>query len=621
MNRTTGDRIDFSSGMITGLLLFFCVVLLTAGAAARSIEKIKIDTRMDCRKDGILLHTSDAAGVTTPAAVSIFDVKGLRVRDMAIRGEGETLWDGKDYRGRSLPAGIYFYQYHHEDVRSEGDDISGHMSNEEWTRSGHNPVIPPGEEGEWDDQDVYSPTILTATDTLRTWYTGFDGTMDGPTRIGYAWSTDGGESWQKYHDNPVLKEGGNGEWDDELVEGASVLYENGAYKMWYCALDELQTGHYRIGYATSSDGVTWNRHMQNPVLDLGTPGSFDDDQLLYPSVVKVNGIYHMYYVGMRGFPVEWAIGHAVSEDGVTWQRENRPGNEPVLSHGDPGDWDEYLVSTMGVLHDGGYMNMWYSGSDANNLRIGFASSLDGVFFTKKDDPVFDLGIPGEWDDFDVYEPSILKLPGSLTMLYSGRGEATYTDQIGLATRDWTGIEKPGLKARVIDEGIWLEWNMLSSGFVLCTLERRDRADGFIPLVSFSQPSKTTNYIDRAVEDGKTYTYRFRAHRSNGDAATERVSVYCPPRFAGSLLAIAPNPMNPQAKIEYTTRRKGRIRLSIYNVKGEAIRTLVDDLREGGTYTTVWYGRDDRGRTVSSGVYYCILEENGMRHVKKIVLLR
>ena len=65
--------------------------------------------------------------------------------------------------------------------------------------------------------------------------------------------------WEKYTNNPVLQPGSSGEWDDGGFAGQAVLYDSneGIYKIWYGASDG---NNFRIGYATSSDGIAWTKY-------------------------------------------------------------------------------------------------------------------------------------------------------------------------------------------------------------------------------------------------------------------------------------------------------------------------------------------------------------------------
>jgi len=120
------------------------------------------------------------------------------------------------------------------------------------------------------------------------------------TKIAYATSDDG-INWET-HLEPVLLPSGNFDsWEGTDVETPTVIKDKEAppgerYKMWYSAwVEEKET--YRIGYATSPDGITWKKYEGNPVLSLGNKEAWDWDgwTVADPMVLKMNGIYHMWY--------------------------------------------------------------------------------------------------------------------------------------------------------------------------------------------------------------------------------------------------------------------------------------------------------------------------------------
>ncbi|MFH0779056.1 MAG: FG-GAP-like repeat-containing protein, partial [Candidatus Eisenbacteria bacterium] len=81
----------------------------------------------------------------------------------------------------------------------------------------------------------------------------------------------------------------------------------------------------------------------------------------------------------------------------------------------------------------------------------------------------------------------------------------------------------------------------------------------------------------------------------------------------------PNPMNPVATIRYSVKETGRVTLRVFDVAGRLVRTLVDDDRTASPspYTVTWNGRDEGGRSVSSGVYFCQMEARSFRSAKKL----
>ncbi|NIR50570.1 T9SS type A sorting domain-containing protein, partial [candidate division KSB1 bacterium] len=88
-----------------------------------------------------------------------------------------------------------------------------------------------------------------------------------------------------------------------------------------------------------------------------------------------------------------------------------------------------------------------------------------------------------------------------------------------------------------------------------------------------------------------------------------------------LLQTYPNPFNPETTIKYTVPQSGRVRLNIYNIQGQVIRTLVDAERASGDYQIRWDGRDARGLAVGSGVYLLRIRVGEGTAVKKIMLLK
>ena len=83
----------------------------------------------------------------------------------------------------------------------------------------------------------------------------------------------------------------------------------------------------------------------------------------------------------------------------------------------------------------------------------------------------------------------------------------------------------------------------------------------------------------------------------------------------------PNPFNPTTKISYGIKNESSVSLRIYDVAGRLVRVLVDERREAGHHTEIWDGKDNRGATVASGVYFYRLVAGDFVDTKKLVLLR
>ncbi len=83
----------------------------------------------------------------------------------------------------------------------------------------------------------------------------------------------------------------------------------------------------------------------------------------------------------------------------------------------------------------------------------------------------------------------------------------------------------------------------------------------------------------------------------------------------------PNPFNPQTEIGFSIEAGGNVKLSIYNARGQLVRSLVNRFLEMGEHKVIWQGRDDSGRLLSSGVYYYRLETTAGKEVKKMVYVK
>ncbi|MCK4548228.1 MAG: T9SS type A sorting domain-containing protein [Candidatus Eisenbacteria sp.] len=83
----------------------------------------------------------------------------------------------------------------------------------------------------------------------------------------------------------------------------------------------------------------------------------------------------------------------------------------------------------------------------------------------------------------------------------------------------------------------------------------------------------------------------------------------------------PNPFNPRTTIAYTIRRAERVSLSIYDSTGRMVRTLVESSQQPGRHTVVWDGRDNAGRRVDSGVYFCRIATGSVTETGKMVLVK
>lgn len=83
----------------------------------------------------------------------------------------------------------------------------------------------------------------------------------------------------------------------------------------------------------------------------------------------------------------------------------------------------------------------------------------------------------------------------------------------------------------------------------------------------------------------------------------------------------PNPFNPSTTIRFTLSATVQVNLSIFDMKGAAIATLVNEVRPEGLHEVNWDGKDSKGNLVASGVYFFRLEAGKQVLAKKMLLLK
>ncbi len=234
------------------------------------------------------------------------------------------------------------------------------------TRNPQNPLLRNGPEPYDDGKTGPRVVLKVGPADYRIWYEAVS--SSGITAVGYATSTDG-ISWTKRGIvmSPSLP------WERSEVSPNSILVENGVYRLWYHGggypMGNQRLGNARVGYATSSDGITWTKRG-NPVLDIGASGSFDDDQAAEPRVMRVGARYRMYYTGHNAASARNALGMASSNDGLSWTKA--PAN-PIL---DESRWGNNWGGAF--FQEGTVWHLWRGFTTGTTYGLRYMSSSDGI---------------------------------------------------------------------------------------------------------------------------------------------------------------------------------------------------------------------------------------------------
>jgi predicted GH43/DUF377 family glycosyl hydrolase len=229
--------------------------------------------------------------------------------------------------------------------------------------------------------------------------------------------------------NPVLGPTVGAVPDGDSVGGPSVIKPGPtSYVMYYTGSAE-PGGPTVILRASSTDGKAWTRAATpNTAVLSPTPGSFDEKGVGAPDVrfdpADLTTPYRMWYSG-RG-TVFGGIGYATSTDGISWTKYTGTANasDPpaaVLDHGIGGSGDSFSTADPSVIKDGAVYKMWYTGDDSNRKRINYATSTDGIAW-QKGGTVLGPESANVTANFSegAYAPVVWKTGTTYNLLFSGR---------------------------------------------------------------------------------------------------------------------------------------------------------------------------------------------------------
>lgn len=326
------------------------------------------------------------------------------------------------------------------------------------------PVIPAGTPGNWDEERGH-PYVIRVNDTLKMWFAGSSDGWNWDISIGYAWSVDNIE-WNIWPDR-VLEKGEPGSWDENAVYKPAVCYDGNTYQMWYDGFEGIElTDPERVGYATSIDGINWEKDMvHNPVMDLGESGTFYETWIGSSCVLFLNNEYQMWFSGWDAFTVSpmryFRIGYATSTNGIEWTVQNN--SMAVVDHGPVDTWDESRAMFPSVLVHEGQYKMWYSGISGFSAKIGYALG-DSVIAN-----ISEQYTPA----LDILNIAPSPFTSSTTISY----QLTYSSPITLEIYNYTGQRVLSLVNKVENQGSYeviFDSKALKSGIYFCVLKTNER---------------------------------------------------------------------------------------------------------------------------------------------------
>lgn len=176
-----------------------------------------------------------------------------------------------------------------------------------------------------------------------------------------------------------------------------------------------------------------------------------------------------------------------------------------------------------------------------------------------------------------------------------------------------------------DDAILLMWtlgeNAIVEGFYIYRAERERGEELTRVNTELISPKVGNEYIDEEVIPGRTYLYQIGAvEEGGGEWRSLVISASLPPKPL-TLYQNYPNPFNPTTTISFFLPEPRHVTLTIYDIQGKKVRTLVDAMGKVGKHRLVWDGMNNCEKAVGSGVYYYRLKAGKDVITKKLIVLR
>jgi hypothetical protein len=276
--------------------------------------------------------------------------------------------------------------------------------------------------------------------------------------------------------------------------------------------------------------------------------------------------------------------------------------------------------------DGGVYALALSGSSV--YAGGFFGNIGGASHNNIAELDVATGSATSWDP--IASDGIFALTVGPSALYAGGSFLSMgvepQSYIAAFSDVSTAITLATMSAESDASGIHLRWYAPGDNIAETSVYRRTYGTDWA-LLAHPQPdaARTIVYDDNSVTPGTLYGYKLVVRDDHGaetsaEAWVTAADVVGAPR-AASLAPVHPNPFRAGGQLTYGLPHAGRVRLSVYDLGGRLVASVVDRTEPAGWRSMTWDGRDGAGRPVASGAYFARLEIDGDVQVRKMVLVR
>lgn len=239
-------------------------------------------------------------------------------------------------------------------------------------------ILGKGNPGCFDEDGIMPGFALHHEGKVLMYYSGWNAKISTPyhNATGLAQSTDGGINFTRVYEGPVMDRIPT---EPQLAVTPTIMIDDGLWKAWYISgikwilHNDYYEPVYGIKYATSTDGVYWERFPE-----LCIPQAHDTEAFSHPTVLKNTDGYEMWYCfrDSRNYrangPGAYRIGYAYSTDGKNWTRADEQKGFSVSNK----PWENEMVCYPFVIEDNGRRLMFYNGNGFGRGGIGVAEWVD-----------------------------------------------------------------------------------------------------------------------------------------------------------------------------------------------------------------------------------------------------
>ncbi|MBN1695651.1 T9SS type A sorting domain-containing protein [candidate division WOR-3 bacterium] len=400
----------------------------------------------------------------------------------------------------------------------------------------------------------------------------------------------------------------------------------------------------QIGRAVSSDGKNWIPDTMQIMVSLGPAGAWDDAEVETPFVLidesaPASQRYKMWYAGKGNAgnnrpDFAYQIGYAYSSDGINWIKYDNPANnsDPRFAESDPvlpipefiaaGEdtipetisYDSWSTAEPSVVFEDGVFKLYYLGlglvDDVFAHWVALATSTNGYQW-QRDSIVFSPNFKGK-EATGIACPAVIKQNNEYLLFYS-MVELPYDSfanvergTIGLAKSldgfDFTRVSSNpilthGPSGSYYESGLFAPSPLVKNDSLylyFSSLVYKPIDAIFEPFIGCAKAPLSSSFIE---------------HVKN------------PVDFSFELMQNSPNPFTSVTMIAYELPGLRYVDLSVFNLAGQKIRTLVSEQQCAGSYSVKWNGKDEKGNEAPSGIYFYCIESSRLRYTRKMTLLR